>query len=301
MNGERSRENASVIVLTGGRSSRMGRSKALLAFDGEPLVVHTVRTLARLFTEIVVVAEREQELPDLPATLVRDEVSYQGPVGGITYGLKATKDESSFVTSCDLPFLNLPLISYLVSQIPNHDVVVPAWEGRLQPLHAVYRRSVLPHLEGQLERGELRPIFLYEKVRTLKVGEDEVRRFDPEGLSFVNMNTPEDYQAALSRWEKNKESNPSPRCTVELFGAARLRAKTSEISLALPPEATLAHVFLALAERLPTLVGAVIAPGKDSLTRGHTCNINGRDFVRNPNARVNPGDRIFIVSADAGG
>lgn len=280
----------------------MGRPKALLLFDGEPLIFHLVRTLGRLFSEVVVVAAPEQELPELPVIPVRDEVAHQGPVGGIYYGLRAATRDVGFVTSCDVAFLNLSLISYLISQIANYDVVVPYWEGRFQPLCAAYRKGVTPLLQGQLERGELRPIFLYEKVRTRKVGEDEIRRFDPEGLSFLNMNTPEDYQAALRRWEAGRQvSNSSLTCTVELFGVARLRAKTAEVSLELPQDATLAHVFLALAERLPALVGAVIAPERDSLTSGHACNINGRNFVRNPNAKVNAGDRIFILSADAGG
>ena len=199
-------DNASAIILTGGKSSRMGRPKALLLFDGEPLIVHVVRTIERLFTDIVVVAAPEQELPPLPVTLVRDEVAYQGPVGGIHYGLRATRREVGFVTSCDVPFLNLALISYLTSQISNYDVVVPFWQERLQPLFAVYRRSVAPLLQDQLERGELRPIYLYKKVPTREVREDEIRRFDPEGLSFLNMNTPEDYQSALRRWQEFHES-----------------------------------------------------------------------------------------------
>ncbi len=215
MNGEQARDDVSAVILTGGKSSRMGQAKALLLFDGEPLIVHIVRTLKRLFTDIVVVAAPEQELPPLrpgsgqalPVTLVRDKVAYQGPVGGICYGLKAAGREICFVTSCDVPFLNLSLISHLISEISNVDVVVPFWQERFQPLFAVYRRSVAPLLQEQLERGELRPISLYEKVRTREVLEDELRRFDPEGLSFLNMNTPEDYQSALGRWQGYHESS----------------------------------------------------------------------------------------------
>ena len=306
MEGNQAIANATAIILTGGKSSRMGQPKALLPFDGEPLIVHLVRRLERLFSEIVIVAAPGQELPPLSVTLVQDEVAYQGPVGGIYYGLRAASRELGFVTSCDLPFLNLPLISYLTTQISDYDVVVPYWQNRFQPLHALYRRSVLSFLQEQLERGELRPIYLYEKVRTHEIHEDELRRFDPEGLSFTNMNSREDYQAALKRWKalhrpcSRAEGEPIP-CTVELFGAARLRAKTTEVALALPQGATLSHVFLALAERLPALVGPVIALDKSSLASGHACNINGIDFVRNPGVKVNPGDRIFIISADAGG
>ena len=194
--------NTTAIVLAGGKSSRMGTPKALLPFDGEPLIVHVVATLRRLFDEIVVVAAPGQDLPSMPVTLVRDDVAYQGPVGGIYYGLRAGGGDVSFVTACDSAFLSSPLISHLLSQISQHDVVVPHWQGRFQPLHAVYRRSVLPFLEGQLARGELRPVYLFEKVRTRRIDEDEIRRFDPDGSSFFNMNTPEDYAEALKRWSE---------------------------------------------------------------------------------------------------
>jgi len=202
---------ASAIILAGGKSSRMGRPKALLPFAGEPLIVHTVHTLRQLFADIVVVTAPAQELPPLPVTLVRDGVAYQGPVGGIYYGLQATRTEVCFVTSCDAPFLNLALITYLVSQMTDCDVVVPYWQGRLQPLHAVYRRSVAPLLRVQLERGELRTTLLYEKVRTREVGADELQRFDPEGLSLRNLNSPEDYQAALALWQDRKQRDETER------------------------------------------------------------------------------------------
>jgi molybdenum cofactor guanylyltransferase len=298
--------DSSAIILAGGKSSRMGRAKALLQFDGEPLIAHLVRRLRDLFDEIVIVAAPGQELPPLGAILVRDEVAYQGPVGGISYGLRAASGEACFVTSCDVAFLNAPLISYLVSRISHHDVVVPYWEERFQPLHAVYRRSVLPLLEGQLERGELRPVYLFDKVRTLKIGADEIRRFDPGGLSFFNMNAPADYDAALTRWAQLKNSSRLPgcgaiECTVELFGAARLFAKTREVALSLPEGATLAQVYSALAEKLPVLVNRVIAADGGSLVSGYACNVNGLDFVRVPTAALNSGDKIFILSADAGG
>ena len=298
--------NATAVVLTGGKSSRMGRPKALLLFDGEPLIVHLVRALKRMFAETVIVAAPDQQLPDLPATLVRDEVAYQGPVGGIYYGLKAASGEFCFVTSCDVPFLNPALISYLTSQISDYDVVVPFWENRFQPLHAVYRTTVLPLLKGQLDRGELRPIYLFDKVQTCKVDEDVIRRFDPEGLSFLNMNTPDDYERALQRWSKlrstaSRMDDESVSCTVELFGMARMLAKTKMVDLALPQQATLSDVFSELAEKLPTLVGRVITPEKNQLVSGCACNVNGLDFVRNPTAKVKTGDRILILSADAGG
>jgi molybdopterin-guanine dinucleotide biosynthesis protein A len=189
------------VILAGGRSSRMGRSKALLPFGGEPLIVHVVARLQSLFDEIVVVAAPGQDLPTLPATVVQDAVAHQGPVGGLCYGLSAISGQAAFVAACDSAFLDTRLISHLVSQLPGHDVVVPKWDGRAQPLHAVYRKGVLPLLEAQLARGELRPVSLYDRVRTRWVSEDDVRAFDPEGWSFFNMNTPEEYARAAERWD----------------------------------------------------------------------------------------------------
>ncbi len=300
------RPPASAIVLAGGKSSRMGRPKALLPFDGEPLIVHTVRTLKRLCGDIVVVAAPEQELPPLPVTFVRDEVAYQGPVGGIYYGLQAARTEVCFVTSCDAPFLNLALIAHLVSQITDCDVVVPHWQDRLQPLHAVYRRGVAPLLQAQLERGELRPIFLYQKVRTREVGAEELRRFDPEGLSFRNLNSPEDYQAALALWRElhrsgDKTQDGPVSCTVELFGVARLKAKTDHVSLTLPAGANLADALTALAEAIPQLVGPVLTSDHRALTAGYACNLNGTEFTHDLRQPIRSGDSLLILSSDAGG
>jgi molybdopterin-guanine dinucleotide biosynthesis protein A len=206
--------DAAAVILVGGKSSRMGRPKALLPFAGEPLIAHVVRRLKSLFPEIIVVAAPDQELPELSAVLVRDDIAYQGPVSGIYHGLNAATRDVCFVTSCDAPFLNIELIAYLLSQIAQYDVVVPRWQERLQPLHAAYRKAVAPLLKQQLERGELRPVFLYDKVRTRKIHEAEIRRLDPDGLSFLNMNSPAEYDAALQLWRKRNSISVS----VELFG-----------------------------------------------------------------------------------
>src|SRR5436190_6662684 len=141
--------HGSAVILSGGKSSRMGSPKALLRFDNEPLILHLARKLDRLFSDLVIVAAPGQELPPLPGKLARDDIAYQGPVGGIYYGLSAAAGDFSFVTSCDVPFLSTALIAYLVSLIDDYDVVAPYWEDRFQPLCAVYRASVLPLLKAQ--------------------------------------------------------------------------------------------------------------------------------------------------------
>src|SRR5690348_12029219 len=117
----------------------MGRAKALLPFDGEPLILHIARKLKSIFSDLVVVAAPDQELPAVGAKLVRDEVAYQGPVGGIYYGMRAAVGEFCFVTSCDVPFLSIDLVRHLVSLIEDSDIVAPYWQERFQPLCGVYR------------------------------------------------------------------------------------------------------------------------------------------------------------------
>jgi molybdopterin-guanine dinucleotide biosynthesis protein A len=306
------------IVLAGGRSSRMGTPKALLPFDGEPLIAHVVEALRAWFPEVVVVAARGQDLPPLPVTLVHDEVAYQGPVSGIYNGLRAAAGEVSFVTSCDSVFLNPEVIDLVLQRIADHDVAVPHWQGRFQPLHAAYRRTVLPYLEEQLERGELRPVQLFDKVATRRIDEQEIRAIDPEGWTFFNMNTPEDYEQALARWAAvrgigqpdlrrwrpgaNAAAPPAAiSCTVELLGVAQMLAKTKEIPLVLPAGATLSQLFAAVAERLPALAGRVISPDGTRLLEGHACSVNGVAVARSASTTIGDGDCVILLAADAGG
>lgn len=283
----------------------MGRPKALLPFDGAPLIVHVVNTLRTLFPEVVVVGAPAQDLPPLPVTLVRDDVAHQGPVGGIYYGLTAAEGDVAFVTSCDSVFLDPRLIRHVLARIEDHDVAVPYWQGRFQPLHAAYRRTVLPYLAGQLERGELRPVHLFDNVRTRRIEESEIREIDPEGWTFFNMNTPGDYEEALRHWsevrDRRETTSDTVVCTVELFGVAQLLSHTREISLVLPAAATLSQVFAAVAGQLPALVGRVISQDRTRLLDGYACSVNGVGMMRSPSIQVQSGDRIIILAADAGG
>jgi molybdopterin-guanine dinucleotide biosynthesis protein A len=115
------------------------------------------------------------------------------------HGLSSISGETAFVTSCDSAFLNSGLIAYLVEQSPGYEAVVPRWAGRLQPLHAVYRRTIRPQLEARLARGELKLVSLLTELRTRTIDEEDIRRLDPGGWSFFNVNTPEDYAEALKR------------------------------------------------------------------------------------------------------
>src|SRR5881296_771325 len=134
------RQTCSLVVLAGGKSSRMGRPKAWLPFHGQPMLVRVLERLAPLFEERVVVRAPGQELPEVAARFVEDEEPGLGPVAGLTVGLAAVTRPLAFAVSCDAPFIDPLVVAHLVArcQAP-YAVAVPLWEGRPQPLHAVYR------------------------------------------------------------------------------------------------------------------------------------------------------------------
>lgn len=203
------------VVLCGGESSRMGRPKAWLPFGGEPLCARVVRRLAEVAWPIVVVAAPDQSLPPLPeaARIARDSIAGQGPLQGLLAGLDALPPEarSIFLASTDAPFLCAALVRCLetLRSKPEYDAVVPQVAGRVQPLASVIglrpsAGSTLRDLVAdRLARRDLRLRALFDDLRTRLVTEadlladDALRAADPSLRSFRNLNTPEDYEAAL--------------------------------------------------------------------------------------------------------
>jgi molybdopterin-guanine dinucleotide biosynthesis protein A len=190
------------IILCGGRSTRMGSPKAMLAFGAETMLQRVVRLLATVVSPIVVVAAPHQTLPGLPAdvTMARDEQEGRGPLEGLRAGLKALPRtvETAYVTSCDVPLLVPGFVRQLIDLLGDHDIAVMEIDGFPHPLSAVYRRDTLPHVEALLAHDRLRPVFLFDAVRTRRVQPAEMAAVDPELLTLRNLNTREDYLAALS-------------------------------------------------------------------------------------------------------
>jgi molybdopterin-guanine dinucleotide biosynthesis protein A len=126
----------------------------------------------------------------------------RGPLTGIYSGLLKSTAEYNFVVACDMPFLNAGLMAYMAGLAEGYDIVVPAVGGMFEPLHAVYRKGLVPVIEAQLMRNRQRIQELYGKQRVRYVAEEEIDRFDPARKSFKNLNTPQEYEeAACADWE----------------------------------------------------------------------------------------------------
>ena len=188
-------------MLCGGKSTRMGAAKALLPFGPETMLQRVVRLLGTTVSPIVAVAARDQELPALPADVIvtRDEREGRGPLEGLRAGLKAlpASVDAAYVTSCDVPLLEPAFVEHMLALLDEHDIAVMEIDGFTHPLSAVYRRRVLPQVEALLAQDRLRPVFLFDAVRTRRVSPDEMRVADPDLRTLRNLNTREDYEAAL--------------------------------------------------------------------------------------------------------
>lgn len=193
------------IILCGGRSSRMGIAKAMLPFGPERLLQRVVRLLGEAVSTVVVVAAADQELPELTreVLVVRDEQAFRGPLAGLSGGLAALADraELAYLTGCDVPFLSPAFVQRMFELARDYEAAVPVdlsgAEKFYQPLAAVYRTAVLPHVSELLAADRLRLIDLFERVRTREVPLAELSAIDPGLASLRNLNHSHEYRQAL--------------------------------------------------------------------------------------------------------
>ncbi len=203
----------------GGESRRMGRTKALLPVppQNRPLLVHMVQRLRPLVEDEVIIVVNDAEVAaqlvlDPPARFVADRYADAGTLGGIATGLHALDPQAqrqpgwALVMACDLPLVSARLCAALIALAATRDengddlwdVVMPVVDGYEEPLHALYHRRCLPAIEARLASGQRRVISFLPDVRVCRVDESTLRRHDPELRSFVNANTPEEWDAALA-------------------------------------------------------------------------------------------------------
>jgi molybdopterin-guanine dinucleotide biosynthesis protein A len=186
------------IVLAGGKSSRLGRNKALQVIGAKSLIQWVVDHLATLSTEIIIATAHGEPIPCSSSTEIRiaaDVYLGKGPLVGIYSGLMASSSPRAIVVGCDMPFLSVDLLNYMSQISSTFDVVVPRTRAKVEPLCAVYSKNCLASIHNLLGRDELRLSELLNMVKVRYIDEDEINRFDPEHLSFFNVNT----QANLSK------------------------------------------------------------------------------------------------------
>jgi molybdenum cofactor guanylyltransferase len=186
-------------ILAGGQARRMGGTdKSALAIDGQRIVERQLAALRAVTDDIVVVGGDPARFAGLGVRAVADAIEGCGAVGGIYSALAASTRPRTLVVACDMPFLSVPLLRRLVRPFasPDVDAVVPRTHEGLQPLCAVYAARCAAPLQKRIARGLLRAADLRDSVRIEEIGPEELATYDPDGLMFVNVNTPHDYERA---------------------------------------------------------------------------------------------------------
>lgn len=189
------REQIGAVILAGGKGRRLGRDKTAILLNGESIISRLISFLNRLrFQEIVVVYGTDVKPSEQPAREVKDLLPGRGSLGGIYTGLTNSSGEFTFVMACDMPFPSSPLILYLLDRAVSgeYDCVIPSPSGRLEPLFAVYRKTCIPVIREQINNGDLKISGILPSLHTLVITDTDLDRFDPEHLSFFNINTPDD-------------------------------------------------------------------------------------------------------------
>ena len=192
----------SVVIQAGGQSTRMGENKALKPFLGRPLIQRVLDRLAPVADELLVTSNQPAELSFLSLPLIPDLKPGRGALGGLYTALASAHHDLVAVVACDMPFASAPLISACVGimQAEAADVVIAKTAEGYEPLHALYRRDTcLPAIQSAIDADQWRVIAWFPKVNVRTLTEEELQRHDPQGLAFLNLNTPEEFQEAERR------------------------------------------------------------------------------------------------------
>ena len=184
------------IILSGGKSVRMGRDKAFIEIDGIPIIQRIYNIFEKLFNEIIIVTNQKELYSDFKAKIVSDLIINHGALGGLYTGLFFSSNPYSFSVACDMPFLKESMIHYLIKQANEYDVIVPRTEDGLQPLHAIYSKGCLEPIKKMIGMGKYKIIDFYPLVETKIIEESEFISLDINlklmRESFININTPEE-------------------------------------------------------------------------------------------------------------
>lgn len=188
----------SLAIIAGGQSRRMGRDKAFVELGGKTLIEHVIERSANLGqAETLLITNRPVDYQHLGLPMHRDVLPEKGSLGGIYTALLRAQSPDVLVLACDMPFINAGLLRHMVALIDEStDIVVPRVDGYPQGLHAIYKKTCIAPIAKQLTADRLKIIRFYDQMRVRCLDEPDYAKFDPEGRSFANLNTPQELEQA---------------------------------------------------------------------------------------------------------
>ncbi len=198
--------HCSGVILAGGQNKRFGgQNKAFIRIGQLRIIDRLAKVCARLFDQVVLVTNDPAIYMDVDALIVTDHYPVRSSLTGLHAGLFAAAHEYAFFTACDTPFVQEALVRMLIDAIERKtDIVVPCTSVGYEPMFAVYRKTCLPVMTWHLENNLFKISQVFRKMRVKKIEEAQLRKADPELVSFFNVNTPEDLTTAQDIYEKIK-------------------------------------------------------------------------------------------------
>ncbi|HEY4755649.1 MAG TPA: molybdenum cofactor guanylyltransferase [Ignavibacteriaceae bacterium] len=190
------------IILSGGKSSRMGENKSLLKIGNKTIIERIVELMKDIFSENIIITNTPDEYKFLQLPLYEDIYKWKGPLAGIHSGLTYSKTEKNFVISCDTPLMTKEMIQYIVNFQTRKPIVFCRAAGYHQPLVGVYKKQIIIEIEKFLSDNDETTDKSFHHF--LKKVNAEI--IDPQDLLFYkdelffNVNSPDDYTTILSKY-----------------------------------------------------------------------------------------------------
>ncbi len=189
------------VILAGGENLRIPLLKGYIEINGKRIIDSNVGLFKKIFENVVISTNNPEFYFYCGVPMIGDIVRQRGPATGIFSALFSTGADAAFVCACDMPFISGDLVSMLISRYKSSgekwDAVIPLFEERPQPLLGIYSKNVLKAFKERLDKGLRGLREMLTAINTLYIKEEEVREIDPEGRSFVNINTMEEYKKVI--------------------------------------------------------------------------------------------------------
>jgi len=185
-----------VCIQAGGQSSRMGEDKALKTFLGRPLIQRVIERLTHIADELILTPNRPGDYLFLHLRLMAAPKPGRGALGGLHTAIASASNPFVAVVACDMPFASAPFFDAATKLMVQEavDVVIAKTEEGFEPIHAVYRRETcLPAIEAAIDADQWKVIAWFPQVKVRVLTPEEIKRYDPAGLAFWNVNTPEEF------------------------------------------------------------------------------------------------------------
>lgn len=194
----------SLIILAGGKSSRMGFDKQFLKIKDRKIMDDIIAKLENEFKEIIIVTNKPKEYDNTKYKVTKDEIPGKGPLSGIHAGLKKSSYKYSFVVACDMPNINMDYIKYMKNLIGEKDIdgCITRLGNHIEPFHGFYSKAIVGNIEKNLKENFRSISRLTKDLNFIYVEEKEARKFSLNWDMFSNLNTKEDIETYIEKSKK---------------------------------------------------------------------------------------------------